>query len=108
MAQERFAEASDTVATWLKEDEAILLADPEADVRGGLWREQTHIYARFRRWAAESGHQPLSSTRFYDRLQALGYVRRGRNGRPGFFGLRLASNAEGYLPLSSVSPPEVG
>jgi putative DNA primase/helicase len=106
MAQERFAEASDTVATWLREDEAVVLADPDADVRGGLWREQTHIYARFRRWAAESGHQALSSTRFYDRLQALGYVRRGRNGRQGFFGLRLASNAEGYLPLASVLPPE--
>jgi putative DNA primase/helicase len=107
MAQERFAEASDTVATWLKEDEAILFRDPESDVRGGLWREQTHIYARFRRWAAESGHQALSSTRFYDRLQAFGYVRRGRNGRQGFFGLRLASNAEGYLPLQSVGPPDV-
>lgn len=103
IAQERFAEASDTVATWLKEDDAVIFADPSS--AGNDWRRRTHLYARFRRWATESGHQALSSTRFYDRLRSAGYGETTREGVPGFYGLRLASNAEGYLPLAAVPIP---
>lgn len=102
MAREQFVEASDIVSVWLHDDEdAVVIADPAADAKNA-WHRGSHVYARFREWAKENGHaNPLTSTRFHERMRSLGYERSGRVGITGYRGIRLRSDASGAIPWNA-------
>lgn len=93
----RFADQADLVRTWLGEDDAVQDADPHRT--DGAWRARSEVYARFRTWAQDSGHKPMSSTRFYARLDALGYVQARRAHGRGVYGIALDSLPGGMRPL---------
>lgn len=92
-----FAEQADLVRTWLAEDDAVLDADPGRT--DGAWRPRLEVFARFRTWALDSGHKPMSSTRFYARLEALGYCASRRKSVRGLYGIALDSLPGGMRPL---------
>lgn len=97
-----FREQSDLVSVWLKEDDHVISALPG---RTEPKVPRAHVYKRFRDWASDSGHAPLSATKFYSRLDALDYplAQKAGIGRV-VCGITL-DTVPGFMPL--VTDPRV-
>lgn len=80
---DRWRTATDAVAEFLRDEEAVQVAE-DANV------ERTDLYAAFRDWARESGRKAMGRSPFYVRVEQLGYRAKKVQGVRMFEGLRLA------------------
>lgn len=71
--KDRFELAADQVAEWLNEDPAISIADPTND---RVTFSSAEAYRQYKQWAEENGNGILPSSKWGQRIEALGYKRR--------------------------------
>jgi putative DNA primase/helicase len=81
-----FKEESDVVAIWLANDERVL---SEAG-NTALTALRPDTYRRFQSWALDNGHTGMSSDRFYQRLERLGFEKVRRANGVTYLGLGIA------------------
>lgn len=79
---ERWRRATDAVAEFLQDDDAIEL-NSEADV------SRVDLYSSFRDWAKENGRKVMGRSQFFSRVEHLGYRAKKVRGLRMFEGIRI-------------------
>lgn len=88
--KEKFELAADQVSEWLTEDVCVVVADPgNVDTRC----ISTDAYRAYRHWSEASGNSPLPSSKWWQRMEALGYFRAKSNGVRKIQGLGINAGA---------------
>lgn len=113
--QAKFAEESDLLRLWIREDDHVLHAEAGPHGYGVPKASRAVLYRTFRDWARDSGHGELSSTSFYDRLRSAGFYE-GRDSRGRYFyGIRLdiadsslVADQPPIVPHAIVAPGDFG
>jgi putative DNA primase/helicase len=89
-----FREQSNVVATWLADDEHIVIREPGTPCS----TRKTHAYTVYAAWCSTAGHgHPLRRTEFYRRMDMLGFQSYKTQGHDAFAGLKVDTLPMGQL-----------
>ena len=101
--QRQFAEESDLIRLWVREDDHVVAAEAGQHGMGAPYVNRTLLHRTFRNWARESGHGEMASTSFFKRLRRMGFrEERTREGYV-FYGIRL-DVVSGMIPQTAPLP----
>lgn len=82
----KFEVAADQVSEWLLTDPSIVVSDPKN--LNALY-PTSDSYRAYRRWSEDNGNSALPSSKWWQRMEALGYVWRKTGGCRRVVGLRI-------------------
>jgi P4 family phage/plasmid primase-like protien len=71
--KEKFEIAADQVSEWLREDASIVVHDPRNTAAS---YPAADAYRAYRRWAEDNGNGALPSSKWWQRMESMRYVRR--------------------------------
>jgi P4 family phage/plasmid primase-like protien len=70
--KQKFELAADQVSEWLGDDITIRVADPSNEA---VSYPSSEAYKTYRHWCEDSGNSPLPSSKWWQRMESLGYRR---------------------------------
>jgi P4 family phage/plasmid primase-like protien len=88
--KEKFEIAADQVSEWLRSDETVIVSDPK---NLGVLYPTSESYKTYRRWSEDNGNSALPSSKWWQRMESLGYVWRKTGGRRHVVGLGVDQKA---------------
>jgi phage/plasmid-associated DNA primase len=84
--KDKFEVAADQVSEWLRTDESIVVSDPKN--RSAMY-PTSDSYRAYRRWSEDNGNSALPSSKWWQRMESLGYVWRKAGGCRRVLGLQI-------------------
>jgi P4 family phage/plasmid primase-like protien len=70
--KDKFNLAADQVSEWLGDDVSVRTAEPGNEA---VSYPSSEAYKAYRRWTEDSGNSPLPSSKWWQRMESLGYTR---------------------------------